>query len=139
MSHPFSEPGQYPVTINVTDGQDLRKVTQWVNVREDLDPVAAVGEEHVGAFVGQPVTLDGSPSLPADADSYTWDFGDGSTGTGAVVSHVYSTIGPKSPALTVTVGYRTDTITTNDTVFPPPAPDTRMLVPVSTGAPPPTD
>src|SRR3546814_9556794 len=94
-SHTYTDPGRYPVRLNVTDGQDLRKVTQWVNVREDVDPVAAVGEEHVGAFVGQPVTLDGSPSIPADADSYTWDFGDGSTGTGAVVSHVYSTIGTK--------------------------------------------
>src|SRR3546814_15501364 len=68
-SHTYTDPGRYPVSLNVTDGQDLRKVTQWVNVREDVDPVAAVGEEHVGAFVGQPVTLDGSPSIPADADS----------------------------------------------------------------------
>src|SRR3546814_8173024 len=40
-SHTYTDPGRYPVSLNVTDGQDLRKVTQWVNVREDVDTVAA--------------------------------------------------------------------------------------------------
>jgi PKD repeat protein len=48
------------------------------------------------------VTFDGSASSPAD--SYDWDFGDGTTGSGLSVSHVYTTPGSYQPTLTVTSG-----------------------------------
>ena len=49
-------------------------------------------------------TFDGSGSTDADGTvaSHRWDFGDGSTGTGAMVQHQYATGGAFTAALTVT-------------------------------------
>lgn len=52
------------------------------------------------------VTFDASSSVNADGGpvtSYNWDFGDGQTGTGRVVTHTYDTPGEYTPELTVTV------------------------------------
>ena len=48
--------------------------------------------------------FDGSGSTDSDGSvaSYAWSFGDGSTGTGATVSHVYSAAGTFTATLTVT-------------------------------------
>ncbi len=64
--------------------------------------------------VGQPVLFDASSSCPGAAQddttcrsssntitSYDWDFGDGTTGSGATVTHSYTT--PRSYAVTLTV------------------------------------
>lgn len=50
------------------------------------------------------VRFDGTASADSDGTitSYTWDFGDGKTAAGAVVSHTYSAAGTYSAKLTVT-------------------------------------
>lgn len=53
------------------------------------------------------VTFDASSSMDADGgpvSGYAWDFGDGTTGSGRVVSHTYETPGEYTPDLTVTAG-----------------------------------
>src|SRR2546430_3680768 len=52
------------------------------------------------------VTFDGSASSDPDGtiESYSWKFGDSSTGTGKVASHVYSKKGPYTVTLTVEDG-----------------------------------
>jgi PKD repeat protein len=65
--------------------------------------------------VGQPVLFDGTPSCPGPAATestcrassntisrFDWDFGDGTTGTGATVTHTYSTARSYAVTLTVT-------------------------------------
>ena len=50
---------------------------------------------------GSPVSFDASGCL-ASATGYCWDFGDGSTGTGAQVQHTYSAAGPYTVTLVLT-------------------------------------
>jgi len=54
----------------------------------------------------EPVTFDGSGSYDPDGDSltYSWDFGDGSTGTGVSPSHTYTAGGEYTVTLVVNDG-----------------------------------
>ena len=77
--------------------------TQLSNLRFISDPSAtpnpiAIGIPEVFSAVAQD---DANPNLPI---TYTWDFGDGSSGVGANVTHTYSTPGPFTISLTVTNG-----------------------------------
>ncbi len=66
-------------------------------------PVAAPGGPYSG-FVNVPLTFDGSSSYDSDGGSivsYTWDFGDGSSGSGALVQHTYTVAGTYVVSLTV--------------------------------------
>lgn len=66
------------------------------------------------AILGEIVTLNGSASSDPDGTitSYQWDFGDGTSGTGAVVSHIYAVAGTYQAALTVTDNDGATTIVT---------------------------
>jgi len=62
-------------------------------------PVAAPGGPYSGS-PGVPVSFDGSNSS-GSISSYTWNFGDGTNGTGVAVSHIYASPGTYSISLTV--------------------------------------
>jgi PKD repeat protein len=51
---------------------------------------------------GKAINFDAAESV-GDIIAYTWDFGDGTTGSGKVVSHVYNKVGYYKITLTVTV------------------------------------
>ncbi len=61
--------------------------------------VAEAGGPYSGV-AGQPITLDGTASQGPIVE-YRWEFGDGATGTGAVVSHTYLAPGTYTAVLTV--------------------------------------
>jgi len=66
-------------------------------------PVANAGPDLSG-YAGEAVVLNGSSSFDPDGSivSYDWNFGDGSSASGATVSHTYTTIGLYTATLTVT-------------------------------------
>jgi pectate lyase len=89
--------------LDTTDQQYLAMIS--LPACADSPPVANAGpDQTVG--VGQPAVLDGSGSSDPDGDalSYSWDFGDGTTGTGAVVSHSYAAPDTYTATLTVSDG-----------------------------------
>ena len=104
-SKTFANSGTYDVTLTVTDAGGLTDtVTKQVTiVAPNRAPVAAF----TSAVQGLKVTVDGSgssdPDGAADIDSYAWDFGDGSTDTGATpAAHTYAAGGTYGVKLTVT-------------------------------------
>jgi len=75
---------------------------------DNTAPVADAGGPYDGT-TDAAVNLDGSGSYDPDGDSlsYSWDFGDGSFGSGALVSHLYDE-GTFTAVLTVSDGSLTD-------------------------------
>lgn len=69
-----------------------------------LPPVASFTASPSTPLVGDAMTFDGSGSFDLDGSiaSYAWDFGDGASASGVVVSHAYATYGHYIVTLTVT-------------------------------------
>ena len=58
---------------------------------------------------GQPITLTAAAAQNGSTLAYTWDFGDGTTGIGPSVSHVYTTAGIFQATVTISDGLHTTT------------------------------
>jgi PKD repeat protein len=84
-----------------------------------------------GPYTGEvdvALSFDGSGSTPADAiQSYNWDFGDGETGTGVVVSHTYVLTGVYTVTLTVADASQADTDSTTATITTGNQPPTAVI------------
>lgn len=68
-------------------------------------PTAIIGGPYLGA-INTAITFDGSLSYDADGDplTYAWDFGNGSTGTGAMPANTYTAASVYTACLTVNDG-----------------------------------
>jgi serine protease len=119
-SHIYTAGGEYYVTLVVNDGKgNSEPDTTMAVITEVADPPVADAGSDKAASVGESVTFDGSGSYDIDDDinTYDWDFGDDSTGTGEVTTHAYTTAGIYTVTLTVTdKGGLTDTDTAIVTV-----------------------
>ncbi len=93
VSHAYSF-GTYTATLTVTDSLGLTATTT-----EPVDATVADASFTASATTGSsPLTVDFTTAAPAA--SYIWNFGDGTTATGATVAHTY---GPGTFTATLTV------------------------------------
>ena len=101
-THVYSTAGTFTVSLTVTDTSGGTNSLSTNAIITAL-PAANPGGPYTGS-VGQTITFDGSKSTaPAGQTlTYTWNFGDISTGTGVAPTHAYSTAGTFTVALTVT-------------------------------------
>jgi len=92
-THPYKEPGKYPVKVTVTDkagktadaalNQKVVDPMESYNVPSSdptKDPYVTVSSAPTNAEIGEPVMFDASPSKDMDGEpleKFIWDFGDG--------------------------------------------------------------
>lgn len=104
--HTYKQSGIYTVTLTVIDNLgaiDQEVFSVAVGVSPNKPPVAQPNGPYNGR-AGSSIVFDGSASTDADGNitAYTWNFGDGTEGTGSVISHTYETAGSYQVILTVT-------------------------------------
>jgi PKD repeat protein len=102
VTHVYTQPGDYEVTLTVTNSAGLTASTTH-KIQIEAAPTAIISAPTTGQ-VGQPITFDGSGSTTSDNNivSYAWNFGDGTTANGVSVTHTYSQVGSYQVSLTVT-------------------------------------
>jgi PKD repeat protein len=116
-SHAYAVAGTYTVTLTATSTAGSSTVSHDVTV----SPCAVVHNAPVAAFAyspaspqaGDSIQFDAGASAPGtwsdgcaasgtDPTTYTWDFGDGSIGSGITATHAYAAAGTYQAVLTVT-------------------------------------
>jgi len=107
VAHTFQNPGTYTITLTVTDrGSPAQSATfsrQIFFQNPVTIPVASFTVTPSSVQANSPVQFDASASSDPDGiSSYSWNFGDGSSGQGPAVSHTYQNAGYYTATLTVT-------------------------------------
>ena len=128
-THTYASAGDFQVTLLVNDGHvDSDPSTTSAAITApavNLAPVANPGGPYA-AEPGQTITFDGSASADPNGDAltYSWDFGDGATGTGIAPTHSYAADGTYTVSLVVKDGLLdSDIATTAAEISTPPAND----------------
>ena len=106
VTHTFRSPGIRNVTLTAIDSIGAsNSIAKTVTIGQGALPTATILTSPSAPTVNQTVNFNASSSRPAPGRtirSYDWDFGDGSTSSGATVQHAYSAAGTYSVLLTVT-------------------------------------
>ncbi|WP_299437840.1 cellulase family glycosylhydrolase [uncultured Aquimarina sp.] len=118
ISHLFTGIGTYQVVLTVSDGalSDTETLTITVN-DPDTNPTvitANISTDITSGVAPTIINFDASGSTVSDGSAlvYSWDFGDGTSGSGITINHEYTNPGSYSAILTVS---NTDGISDTDT------------------------
>jgi len=113
-THQYLFAGTYTATVTVTDSQGASNSTNSQPIMvtvgdgggDDATPTATITVIGVSGAVPVVVTFSGANSAPSEKNGsitqYSWNFGDGSTGTGRDERHTYTDPGNYTVQLTVT-------------------------------------
>ncbi len=106
-SHTYTAEGTYTIVLTVTDKygeKDTATKTVYVTP-EETGPSASFTASPTSGTSPLTVSFDATDSTYDEGtiQSYSWNFGDGHTGSGATTSHTYSTTTSKTYTVTLTV------------------------------------
>lgn len=102
IEHKFERAGEYLVTLVVVGPSGTGRTTAFVRVLNN-PPSAAFTFQPSDPFEDEKVTFDGTSSSDPDGDitRWSWDFGDGATAEGQIVTHAFDLPGKYLVMLTV--------------------------------------
>ncbi|HEU5104144.1 MAG TPA: PKD domain-containing protein [Roseiflexaceae bacterium] len=119
-AHVYAAPGSYTAIVTATNGVDLLSASTTITVAEV--PIAGLS-----ATNDSPTMLGYSTSLHAQVASgsrvsYSWSFGDGTTGSGATPTHTYGGLGVYTAVVTASNSLSslraTTTVTISESITP---------------------
>ena len=113
VSHEYAENGNFFVSLTLTDEAGITGSAHAKIIVVNTPPIASFNVSADTVDTGEVVSFDGSGSYDPDGVivSYLWDFGDGTTGSGFSVQHVFSKNGKYVIVLTIK-----DNIGTTDSI-----------------------
>lgn len=102
--HQYQSPQSYTAVLTVTDDKGLTGKDEVRITVGNKAPVADISVSPEKGSAPLTVTFDGSRSYDPDDTglAFSWDFGDGSSGRGMVVTHTYREVGRYRVQLSVT-------------------------------------
>lgn len=104
-THEYAKPGNYRASVVVDDNSGLScsSSVDLVNIVLNKAPIADAGKD-LSICTDSVANFDASGSSDDEALKYSWDFGDGSVGTGAKTKHTYEKAGQYTAVLSVDDG-----------------------------------
>ncbi len=106
VSHTYNTAATFQVTLTVTNDRGLSaSTTQPVNVGAAAAPVADFVYSPQAPSVGQTIVFDADTAKAGTGrqlTAFNWNFGDGTTASGLVVSHSFTAAGAYNVVLSVT-------------------------------------
>ncbi|MBL7557887.1 MAG: PKD domain-containing protein [Bdellovibrionaceae bacterium] len=127
FQHSFNQHGYFDVSLQIIDNEG-GSATASARVYVNAKPVPTFVATAIGN--GLEMQFDASSTLDSnnsDSLSYSWEFGDGATGSGIKITHTYTKIGSYSVKLVVSDGYSTSYITETVIVSNPATNDGEIL------------
>lgn len=106
-NHTYQSTGTFTVKLTVSDGQASTDAFATIFVSSgNAAPIASFTANPTAGEAPLVVNFDASSSSDPDNDplTYSWNFGDGNTGTGIAPTHTYQTGGVFTATLTVSDG-----------------------------------
>ena len=103
-THVYNAPGQFNVTLTITDNQGATDTDSSITIFATQAPVAIIqADNYTAEFAPATISFDGSQSYDPDGSvaSYLWTFGDGASASGERVQHTFSQPGNFRVRLTV--------------------------------------
>jgi PKD repeat protein len=109
-TYTYANPGTYTATLTVTDAAGLTGTGSAVVTVNDVPPTVSFSTSAKTGQSGVPISFsasaqDVSPAVQAAGYTFNWNFGDGSTATGATPSHAYAAGGTYQVTVTATDEY----------------------------------
>ncbi len=104
----FDAPGDYDVTLTVDDGEGVENSIQSYkrSIHINAPPVPLITAADHSTSAQQIISAEESYDDDQDVLKYSWDFGDGSTGNGKSVKHMFQKSGRYTITLTVDDGQK---------------------------------
>jgi parallel beta-helix repeat protein len=119
-THTYSTAGTFTVTFTVTDSVPATATaTEKIDVSVTPSLHANINASPTSGKAPQTVRFSGSASGGKPPYTYSWDFGDGLSGTGQYIFHIYSGPGTYFAALTVRDSVGTENITSVTIIVKP--------------------